>query len=67
METYNQNMFSNYPDVVNVAELQEMLRIGRNKAYSLVQKGIIKARYIDGIGYRIPKINVIQYMIGGDK
>lgn len=60
-------MFSNYPDVVNVAELQEMLRIGRNKAYSLVQKGIIKARYIDGIGYRIPKINVIQYMIGGDK
>lgn len=63
METYNQNMFSNYPDMVKVQELKEMLRIGRNKAYSLVQKGIIKARYIDGIGYRIPKENVIKYCL----
>ena len=49
--------------MVKVQELKEMLRIGRNKAYSLVQKGIIKARYIDGIGYRIPKENVIKYCL----
>lgn len=61
METYNKNMFSNYPDVVNVAELQEMLSIGRNKAYSLLQQGVIKSRKIGTI-YKIPKINIIKFL-----
>lgn len=61
METYNKNMFSNYPDVVNVAELQEMLCIGRNKAYSLLQQGVIKSRKIGTI-YKIPKINIIKFL-----
>ena len=63
METNYKSLFSNYPNMLKVKELQEMLRIGRNKAYSLVQKGIIKARYIDGLGYRIPKENVIKYCL----
>lgn len=61
METYDKNMFSNYPDVVNVVELQEMLGIGRNKAYSLLQQGIIKSRKI-GTNYKIPKINIIKFL-----
>ena len=32
-------MFENYDDVVHVEDLMEMLDIGRNKAYELLQSG----------------------------
>ena len=39
-----QEMFANYPDVVDVSRLQSMLgNIGRQTAYELVRKGTIKA------------------------
>ena len=38
------NMFKDYPDVVSVEELQDMLRIGRISAYELLNEGTIKAR-----------------------
>lgn len=41
---YIQEMFANYPDVVDVSGLQSMLgNIGRQTAYELVRKGTIKA------------------------
>ena len=41
---YTQEMFANYPDVVDVSGLQSMLgNIGRQTAYELVRKGTIKA------------------------
>ena len=36
-------MFSDYPDVVSIAELQSMLRIGRNTAYDLLKSGAISS------------------------
>ena len=41
---YTQEMFANYPDVVDVSGLQSMLgNIGKQTAYELVRKGTIKA------------------------
>ncbi len=58
---YTQEMFVDYPDVVDVSELQSMLgNIGKQTAYELVRKGTIKAIKVGKL-YRIPKINVIAF------
>lgn len=55
-------MFANFPDVVDVSGLRTMLGgIGEQKAYELVRKGTIKAIKIGKL-YRIPKINVIAFL-----
>lgn len=59
---YTQEMFVDYPDVVDVSGLQSMLgNIGKQTAYELVRKGTIKAIKVGKI-YRIPKINVIAFL-----
>ena len=59
---YAQEMFANYPDVVDVSGLQSMLgNIGKQTAYELVRKGTIKAIKVGKL-YRIPKINVIAFL-----
>ena len=57
-------MFANYPDIVSVEDLMEMLQIGQVLAYKLVKKGEIKSRKV-GREYKIPKINVISYLLNG--
>ena len=54
-------MFEGYPDVVSVEQLMEMLQIGQVLAYKLVKSGEIKARKV-GREYKIPKVNVIEYL-----
>lgn len=54
-------MFEKYKDVVNIIELCEMLDIGRNKAYELVNTGLIKSIRIGKI-HKIPKQSVINYI-----
>ncbi|MBP0983988.1 MAG: helix-turn-helix domain-containing protein [Oscillospiraceae bacterium] len=56
-------MFSEYKDIVTIEELQDMLRIGRSKAYQLLRSGHIKALH-DGRVWLIPKKSVIEYVIG---
>lgn len=59
---YTQEMFADYPDVVDVSGLQSMLgNISRQTAYELVRKGTIKAIKVGKL-YRIPKINVIAFL-----
>ncbi len=59
---YTQEMFADYPDVVDVSGLQSMLgNIGKQTAYKLVQQGIIKSIKVGKL-YRIPKINVIAFL-----
>lgn len=57
------SMFSEYKDIVTIEELQEMLRIGRSKAYQLLRKGSIKA-FHNGRIWMIPKQSVIDFVIG---
>lgn len=54
-------MFENYPDVVTVQEVQQMIRKGRNKVYELLSDDVIKADR-RGKNYIIPKYSVIKYL-----
>ncbi|MCM1525265.1 MAG: helix-turn-helix domain-containing protein [Ruminococcus sp.] len=55
------NMFSNYPDVVDVEDLTHMLNIGKNKAYELVNTKAIKSVKV-GKKHIIPKYCVIEFL-----
>ena len=57
-----QVMFTDYPDIVSVFQLQKMLNISRQLAYELITSGSIKAVKV-GNSYRIPKVSVIGYML----
>lgn len=59
-------MFAEYPDIVGIKDLQKMLGIGRNLAYSLVSGGYIRGITV-GNKLRIPKINVIDYVLENKK
>ena len=48
-------MFTDYPDIVNVAQVQAMLGISRHLAYALIGDGDIPGMKI-GNAYRVPKI-----------
>jgi len=47
-------MFSDYPDVMTVEQVQSALQIGKNSAYSLISSGNLKSLKI-GRSIRIPK------------
>ena len=44
----------NYPDLLTVKDIQDVLQIGRSTAYKLLQSGELRALRIGSI-YRIPK------------
>lgn len=54
-------MFPNYPDIVTVRQLQEMLGVSRHLAYSLINDGEVQAVKI-GNSFKIPKVSVINYV-----
>ena len=53
-------MFESYPDVLEVKDLCSALRIGRNKAYELLNTEIKSIRI--GTVHKIPKIYLIEYI-----
>lgn len=55
-------VFSEYPDCLNVTQLRELLNIGKNAAYKLLETGQIKHRRL-GKKYLIPKAYVIEYLL----
>lgn len=60
-EAYNV-LFVDYPDIVNVEQMCEMLGgISTRTAYQLLKTGSIKS-FIVGKRYRIPKINIMEYL-----
>lgn len=55
-------LFAEYPDVVSVKQLCEMLGgIGVKAAYKCLHDGEIKC-FRMGKGYRIPKKSVVEYL-----
>lgn len=54
-------LFKNYPDVVSVEQLSEMLHIGQVLAYRLVRNGEIKSHKV-GRKYIITKQHVIDFI-----
>lgn len=55
-------MFAEYPDIITIPQLQQMLSIGRHAAYELISDGYISAVKI-GKEFKIPKVNVINYVL----
>lgn len=55
-------MFKDYPDVVNIKELAEMLGICTKKAYELVRLGTIPSLPCCKC-YKIAKLDIIGYML----
>ena len=59
-----QSMFENYPDVVEVNDLRVMLGgISKRLAYRLLADQEIRSVRV-GRAYKIPKICVIEYLLG---
>lgn len=56
-----ENMFTEYPNIVDTKQLQEMLGAGRNTVLKLLGSGDIKSIRI-GKNYKIPKVYVIDYL-----
>ena len=55
-------MFTDYPEIVNVSQLQKMLGVSRHLAYELIADKKVSALKI-GHSFRIPKISVINYVL----
>lgn len=55
-------MFPQYPDIVNVTQLQKMLGISRHLAYDLINGGQLTGIRI-GNAFKVPKVSVIRYVM----
>ncbi len=58
---YYNDLFREYNDVVDIDDLQKMLKIGRSTAYEIVKNGRIKTVKI-GKRDIIPKQSVIEFL-----
>lgn len=55
-------MLDQYNDVLTVAELQEILGVGRNMVYYLLQTHAIAGFRVGQKKWRIPKASVLSYL-----
>lgn len=58
-------LFKEYPDVVSVEQISEMLHISTKTVYKLLRENKIKYFMIGRI-YKIPKINILYFLITMD-
>lgn len=56
-----ENLFKEYKDILIFDELTEILKLGKNTAYDLLQTKEIYSKKI-GKEYKIPKICVVDYL-----
>lgn len=54
-------LFKEYPDVVGVEQMSEMLHISTKTVYKLLRENKIKYFMIGRI-YKIPKINILYFL-----
>lgn len=60
-ESTYQLLFKEYPDIVDAAQMSEMLGINIKTGYTLLKSGKIKSIRV-GREYKIPKIFILEYM-----
>lgn len=59
-ETY-EAVFKDYPDVVTVEEMSQMLGISTKTAYRLLKNNVID-HFMIGRIYKIPKYHILNYL-----
>jgi len=57
-------IFSKFPDVLTINDMQKALGIGRSMAYRLIRSGKVRHLRI-GKAIKIPKQDLIDYTLGG--
>ena len=55
-------MFETYDDILTIAEIAEILKIGTTQAYKIVRSGQLKA-YKEGKDWKITKPALIKYVL----
>lgn len=55
-------MFEHYEDILTVDEVMEALRIGKNRVYVLLNRGIL-CGYKEGRHWKISKAKLVEYVI----
>ena len=60
-DTVQSNLIKNYPPVLCVKQVTEILAVSQNTAYALIRSGQIHSVRI-GRSYRIPLDAVIEYL-----
>lgn len=60
-----QELFTNYPDILSVVQLMELLQIGKVLAYKLIESKKIRAIKI-GREYKVLKHSVIDFINSGE-
>ena len=53
--------FEEFPELVSIKQLRNMLGISNDVAYEMVKSGTIRSFKI-GKKYRVPKSNIIEYV-----
>lgn len=56
-------MLRDYPDVLNIDQMCEILSISTKTGYALLKKGSVQHLKV-GRSYRIPKAHLLTYLIG---
>jgi excisionase family DNA binding protein len=56
-------MFSEYNDILSVADVCEILLIGRNSVYDLLNRGQLKGFRVGKSNWRIPKKSLETYIV----
>lgn len=54
-------MLNDYPDILTVAEITEILYIGKNRVYELLENGFIKGFRIGRV-WKVPKESLQEYI-----
>ncbi|HIV52831.1 MAG TPA: helix-turn-helix domain-containing protein [Candidatus Mediterraneibacter norwichensis] len=55
-------MFETYDDILTIADIAEILKIGTTQAYKIVRSGQLKA-YKEGKDWKITKHALIKYVL----
>ena len=55
-------LLADWPDVLQVKDLQQILGVGRKEIYRLIRKGVLPSVKV-GKGYRVLKINVAEWLM----
>ena len=58
-------LFSDYPDILSVQQLMELLQIGKVLAYRLIEEKKVKAIKI-GREYKVLKTSIIEFINNGE-
>jgi len=58
-ELYN-SVFKEYPDVMDVKQVSELLKVSNKVVYRLIQDGSLTSLKV-GRSFRIPKVSIMKY------